>query len=403
MKLSLTLSLLLGLATLFQGCSDSTDSSVRNPSTTTTSFSGRTTLASTSARSTTVCIDTNYNKQCDANEPTTSTDNEGAYSFTTTQTVEEGMLLIVKDGMSIIPFKDANKTKAENLQFYKSYQAQDYDQNINVISTLIANKLEENGDDDYQKAINDFANTYPKYIDPDNGYFDSRIDKEDLTFDPIEESLAWISNPFEDITLLYFSAALQNIFYDNPDINIKSKAIVRSTAADGEPLTEQDTLDDFYDVSASYFSDLTTYLEDFINWITTLGDADDEGTTTGGSVPDEPVNKPQLVEIQRDNLNGIWFIIDASGDRTCSDIRSNNDIAVTEADGKTTNLSLTYDNNKKTMLLKLGFFTADTIKFSEYYDDETFNGNYESDGETLKGYKVATLDICKYDDDKLGL
>ena len=53
------------------------------------------------------------------------------------------------------------------------------------------------------------------------------------------------------------------------------------------------------------------------------------------------------------------------------------------------------------MLLKLGFFTADTIKFSTYYDNETFTGNYESDGETLSGYKMDSLAACK--SEKLGL
>jgi len=62
---------------------------------------------------------------------------------------------------------------------------------------------------------------------------------------------------------------------------------------------------------------------------------------------------------------------------------------------------LTYDNNKKTMLLKLGFFTADTIKFGAYYDNQTFTGNYESDGETLSGFKMDSLTACQ--SDKLGL
>jgi len=412
----LSLSIMTSTALFITACGDVEDTYTppKNPSQSSTTYiSGKATLASVSGSLATACLDTNYNKACDTDEPSTTVDNEGTFTLSTQSNVENGMLIIVENGYNIIPFKDKNDTLSRNLKFYKSYQSTDGKQNVNIVSTLIAKQLQHNGDSNYQLAVSDFTNLYPNYIDPENSWFDARISKNDLTLDPIDEAAAWFFNWIGgDEELLKFNAALQTIVSNDNTINIQTRSSSRAPVQEND-LPEESALDEFYNTSGAFFTELLGFMEEFINWISSVGD--NEGTGTRPD-PDTPVPEdtkptvPLVLEIQRGNLNGVWFIIDASGDRTCSDIRSNDEIAVTEADGKTTNLSLTFNNSKKTMLLKLGFFTADTIKFDKYYDNETFTGNYESDGETLKGFKILPsndikdpLDACIHDTDKLGL
>ena len=407
MNYTLSLIIFMVTATLFQGCGESEETYIPPNTAKTTTIVGKATLASVSDSQATVCLDTNYNKTCESDEPNATVDNEGAFRLTTQANVENGMLIIVSNGYTIIPFKDTNASLARSLKFYKAYQSDDGQQNINIVSTLIAEQLENNGDNNYQRAIDDFSSLYPNYINADDAWFDDRIPKDDLLLDPVDEAAGWFFGWFGgDEELLKFNAALQNIVKENNSINIQAKAASRVTANENN-LPEESALDEFYNTSGAYFDELLGFIEQFINWISSVGDDEDAVTEPEIHPPAPEPTEPQLVIIQRDHLNGIWFIIDASGDRTCSDIRSDNDISVTEADGGTTDLTLTYDNTKKTMLLKLGFFTADTIQFENYfesdYDNPTFTGNYLSDGETLNGYKVDTLDACKYDADKLGL
>jgi len=398
MKLSLSLSIMLGLATLFQGCSDGEKSpTAGKTSNKEVTISGKATLASVFNNKATVCLDTNNNKTCDKSEPTTTTDSEGAYSFTTKSTVKDGMLLIVSHGYTIIPLKDANDTVAQNIQFYKSYQSDDGDQNINIVSTLIADQLEVNDDNDYTLAIDDFANQYPKYIQESSSFFgtDNYVLKEDLTLDPIDEAAGWFFGWFgSDKNLLKLNGALQSIKQDS--IVIKSKAPSRS--ASNSTLPDESTLDEFYNSSSEYFDELLSFIEDFINWVSSAGDSEPEEEDEDKGQPEivDPIVKQEA--ITRNKINGVWYIIDKSGDKTCAVISSNNKISVTDTANKTTDLKLTYkqiNNNQASILLKLGFFTADTIIFDKYMDDRTFDGHYASDGETLKGSPIDTLANCK--------
>jgi len=413
----LSFSIITSTFLFFTGCGDVEDTYTppNNPTIKKmTTVTGKATLASDSTSNTIVCLDTNNNQQCDQNEPTTSTDSEGYYSLST-DNIQNGMLIITKKGLAIIPFPandHVTELEARSLKFYKSYQSTDDVQNINIISTLIANKLLANSNGNYQEAIDDFTLTYPNYINSTNSTSDDDIvNKTELLLDPIEVSagswyLLWFDS---DNDLLHLNAALQSLTYKNSKTTIT--AAPSRAAVQNDP--DQSALDDFYNNSADYFNTLDEYIEQFIQWVTSLLDDEDSVVEPDPEAPvpvDPTPAEPQVLEIKRNNLNGVWFIIDASGDRTCSDIRSNDDISVTEADGKTTDLSLTFNDSKKTMLLKLGFFTADTIKFDKYYDNETFTGNYESDGETLKGFKVVIgngitdpLDSCKHDANKLGL
>ena len=411
---------MLGLATLFQGCGESKESptaakkTVDTEKTTPdvtlpgvdvdpiiTTVSGKATLASISDSAATVCIDINNNKACDENEPKTTTDNEGAYTLSTEKLLENGMLIIVSHGYNIIKFKDANDTLSRNLTFYKSYQTTDDAQNVNIISTLIADQLEVNGDNDYQLAIDTFANEYPGQITNNYSLFGSGdyVVKADLILDPIDEAAGWFFGWFgSDKNLLNLNGALQNIIKDKNSSRIQTKAPSRAanaTTQENGPLPTEDELNNFYNTSGDYFKDLLSFIEDFINWISST---DDDST----ELPEEetPVVGPEVTQapILRDSINGIWYIIDKSGDKTCADITADDKISVTDTADKITDLDLTYDQINKdqaSILLKLGFFTADTIIFDKYMSDRTFEGHYASDGETLKGSPIDTLANCK--------
>ncbi len=387
MKLSLTLSLLLGMATLFQGCGTTEDAPDQDAAKSVT-ISGSTTLKSSRFNPAIVCLDSNDDGQCNEDEPQTSTDDLGAYSFTLPSEVADGTILMTSGGYSLILLDENNNSLPNTLEMYKYYKSEEGKQNINMYSTRVVEDLENSHD--YEDSMANIADRYD-------------LDLAMLLDDPIKKGL-------ESRELLNFDKDADKKFFDYAlalEIKEHNASTTHSTpssmrAASADATSETDELDAILDEYSSIFDE---YLDLLAQWWDSLFEDDEEEVIVDPPVVvDPPVEQPKLVDIQRNHLNGIWYIIDASGDKTCSDIRSNNDIAVTEADGKTTDLTLTYNNSKKTMLLKLGFFTADTIKFDKYYEsstEKTFTGNYQSDGETLKGYKMDTLANCK--SSKLGL
>ena len=105
--------------------------------------------------------------------------------------------------------------------------------------------------------------------------------------------------------------------------------------------------------------------------------------------PAAPTEQP----ITRDVINGVWHIDNAQSDDTCATIDAQNNMSVIEKDGSKTDLTLSYSDSKKSITLKMGFFTADTISFVKYMSDRTFDGHY-SDGTTMHGTEM-TLTKCK--------
>ena len=372
MKLSIALSLLLGMATLFQGCS-TTDEPAQAESTTIT---GSTTLASglRAENKSTVCLDLNDNLVCDADEPAANTDIAGKYSFSVEGTVTEGTMLLAYGGIDLLPLTDTNKT----LKFYKHYIAAEGRQNINIVSTLIVDNMNQNPDSSYTDAKNNVANNYS--IDPD------QIDGDPLT----------LKGDFLNRVI-----GLQALSYDQ-NVSAQPSSAYKAAAQSADAAPDADALDAFVTDNEGllneYLDLLNEYLDAISAWYDSLWEEDD--------VVEEEVIVPDTVKvlpITRADLNGAWYIIDASGDKTCSIISSNDDISVTEADGTTTDLTLTYtqDGNNASMKLSLGFFTADTIYFTEYKSDSTFKGYYTSDNETLGGVKMGSITQCK--SEKLGL
>ena len=384
MKSSLTLSLLIGITALFQGCG-STPEDTKSTKESSVTLSGASTLKSSrfDPEKATVCLDENSDNICNEDEPQSLVNDIGEYKIIVKTKPKDGTMIIATGGYSLLLRDDQNRSIKNVINMHKSYHQDENSANVNIMSHVVYLDMKENGFI-YQESLKNIQQRY--------NYSTTSILLEDPIRIAIEDKGILIDGP----GVKYYYNAIEIEKFIALQITTKSaKKVVSRTE---QAVIEEDTIipdlsDLIIDTTLfdSYLDDLTTYFNDFWNYL--FGEE-----TTDPQAPDEeeqPSREPQLVEIQRDHLNGIWYIIDASGDKTCSDIRFNNDIAVTEADGGTTDLTLTYDNTKKTMLLKLGFFTADTIKFSAYYDNQTFNGNYESDGETLSGYKMDSLAACK--------
>ena len=399
MKLSLTLSLLLGLATLFQGCSDSDTSPTTQPAAKVeTTISGSTTLASgfKSETKATVCLDENNNQACDENEASTQTDEQGQYTLVLDHEVEDGALLIAEGGLSRLP-RDVNSSNVNTLSLYKYYSSEEGNshQNINPMSTIIVNDLLAGNSSDYKDTLANIANKYD-------------FDEDRLLDDPIDVSTTWYSWFTDGPEFFEKVAALEIYLMKMKEAN--KSPMHKSTAKATSPTDKE--LDIIITENQSLFDEYLIAFQEYLDNISqSLSDWYDTWTQEEAAKPpvaEEPpvVNPPAPTQqpLTRTDINGVWYIIDKSGDKTCSYISSDDKISVTEADGSTTNLTLKYkqiNTNSASILLKLGFFTADTIVFDKFMSDKSFDGHYTSDGETLEGVPMKSIGNCKTD--KLGL
>ena len=388
MRFSSTLLLLLATATLFQGCGETEEAVAAD---TQTVIKGSATLGTILSNDAIVCLDLNNNDICDTDEPTAQPDSLGQYKFTLDGSVEDGTLIIVQNGVNLLPPPSGEHL---GLKFYKPYQSSESDQNINVFSTLVANEMLNSPSSTYAEAKETVINRAFA-----NSSYCSFIDSDLAIGDPISEGGDFLTCmiALQDLTYLADASQIQ-----------MAPSLQRVVEAD----TGSD-MDSYIDTNSGYFdlflTSLTEYLDAFYAWWDSwsLFGGDDETVveeTPAEETPvvEEPVT-PATIPVTRDAMNAIWYIIDASGDKTCSDIDSANNISVTEADGKTTDLSLTYTQNGDLASLKLSlsFFSVDTIVITDYKDNNTFKGYYSSDNETLQGEIVDSLTICK--SEKLGL
>ncbi len=393
MKLSLTLSLFIGMATLFQGCSDTDTSYVAQPADKVeTTISGSTTLSSgfKSETKATVCLDENNDQECNEDEVSTQTDEHGQYTLVLDHEVKDGALLIAEGGLSRLP-RDVNSSNVNTLALYKYYSSDEGNnaQNINPMSTVIVNDLIDNNSIDYKDTLSNIANKYD-------------FDEDRLLDDPIDVSTTWYSW-FTDGPEFFEKVAALEIYLMKAQEAAKSP-IRKATAQTTSPTDEE--LDTIIEENQSLFDEYLIAFQEYLDTLSqSLSDWYDAWTQEEAAQPpvaEEPpvANPPAATQqpITRDVLNGVWYIIDKSGDKTCSYISSDDKISVTEADGATTNLTLTYkqiNTDSASILLKLGFFTADTIVFDKFMSDNSFDGHYTSDGETLKGVEMNSIANCK--------
>ncbi len=380
MKLSLTLSLLLGMATLFQGCGDTPEEA---PTSDKTTIQGSATLGSLLNNDATVCLDLNNNKVCDSDEPSTQTSPLGEYKLTVDGTVEDGTLIIAYEGVNLLPPPTGEH---QNLKFYKHYQQIEGSQNVNVFSSLVVHDMQDSLSTTYDDAK---ANIVAEYFT--NSTKCASVDVKQAIKSPLDEGNE----------LLVCMNGLQALTYDTNTTLLQASAQRASTTGGSD-------LDGYIEDNQTYYDSFLTAVDDYLDmfsdwWDSFWSDTDEEPATEPPVVEEPPVTVVEK-DIKRPDLNGVWYIIDQSGDKTCSLIDSNDNIKVTEADGTVTDLSLTFSKNGdiiESMTLKLGFFTADTINFAAYRSDFTFDGSYSSDGETLSGIKMDDYNVCT--STKLGL
>ena len=395
MKLSLSLSIMLGLATLFQGCGDdSTSPTAAKSNSQKTEISGSITLSSgiKSETKATVCVDENNNQECDDDEASTQVGTQGQYSIELDHEVSDGTLLIAEGGLSRLP-REGNASNINTLTLYKYYVAEEGPQNINPMSTVIVKDILAK-DASYEDTLANISNKY-------------NFDEDRLLDDPIDVSTTWYSWFTDGPEYFYKVSSLET---DLINFEKNNKSSIRKSSSQYTSPTN-DEVDAITKENKSLYDE---YLKAFQEYLETLSqelsDWYDTWTAEEASKPPvtekPPVVNPPVVQketLNQSKINGVWYIIDKSGDKTCAFIDGNN-ISVTEADGKTTNLSLKYkkiDDYRASILLKLGFFTADTIVFDEYRSNRTFDGHYTSDGETLTGVSIGTVQKCKTE--KLGL
>ena len=388
-KLSLTLSLLIGSVALFQGCS-STDDTIETttgttaPVQTSTTIEGSTTLMSSPLRAeekATVCLDLDKNSICDTYEPQTHTDAIGDYVLTVDTAVSDGDIIIVEGGISMFP-RDENSTNLNTLQFFKYFNSAENEQNINPMSTLIVQELQKSSYT-YEEILIKLSSDY---------YYS----KEMLLNDPLD-GLDEESDYFKFVAALEIymirqaNSSVQRASSLQRAVETTTTTDTNTTAPTSEELdaiiAEYSTIfDDFIASVEEFFTDISDTLEDWYDSFLS-DETSSENNTTVELIPD---SEREAVEVTRSVLNGTWYIVDASGDITCSTISSNDSMVVVEADGTETSLSLSYDDTAKSIELTVGWINVDTIIFDVYYNNATFTGHYASDGETMNGRNMTS-------------
>ncbi len=392
MKHSLSLAILLGITALFQGCGETEETATVD---TQTVISGTTTIKSSrfDPDKATVCLDLNENNICNDNEPQTLTNEIGDYKILVPEAIKDGTIIIATGGYSLILNDDQNRSVKNIITMHKNYKKSETAQNVNIMSHIVYLDMKQNSST-YSDALENIANKY--------NYNGTDILLQDPIRIALEDKGFVIDGPGVEY---YYNAIAIEAYISEQLKSHSSPAPMRA----GSLTTEDDTIipgltdltidTDLFD---SYLETLSAYFEAIWDYLFGGDDVIEEDSGSGDGTTEE-TGAPTTIPVTRDAMNAIWYIIDASGDKTCSDIDSGDNISVTEADGKTTDLTLTYtqDGTLASLKLSLSFFSVDTIVITDYKDDNTFTGYYASDNETLQGEIVDNLATCK--SGKLGL
>ena len=387
-KLSLTLSLLLGSAALFQGCSSTDDTTQpttnTSPAEVSTTIQGSTTLASgpRTEQKATVCLDINSDNVCNDDEPQTNTDSAGDYTLTIDTEVADGTVMLVEGGFSMLP-QDENSTGSNTLQMLKYYNSSEGDQNINALSTLILQELKDSPSNTYEEILANISSR-------------RTIDKETLLQDPIDVSRDF----FGDGNKFFRYVSALEISMNRRANSSVQRAAALQRASESTTTPTDSEIDAIINEYSTVFDDFLASISEYINEVSTsIGNWYDsffeEGTGTTEPEPEpepEPV-EPVEVEITRQVLEGTWHIVDRSGDISCSTI-SGDTMVVREPDGTSTTLSLNYRDSDKSMSLVMGWIKVEDIYFDSYWSDKKFYAHYGSDGETMEGQLIATESAC---------
>jgi len=406
MKLSLTFSSIITSFILLQGCgSEENKTSTTKINTATINKSsqtieGKTTLSSGTRSETkaTVCLDRNRNERCNSNEEQVFTMPDGSYKLTIYNGIKNGDMLLVMGGISNLVNEHTNKLNT--LTLGKIYNELESSQNINVISSLISNEVDKGLS--YDDAVKKIAQ---KYNLPTKILLSNPLDNANDFFGKGREFVK-ITSALEIIFKAKEKSQVQKKFFDDvlDFVGLGENNTTESNSTDNNssllPSLDEvnDTIDTYSTTFSDFFDSLNEYYDNFVGWLYS-GDIDEDEeanlTATGFLFP---------IPLNREELNGAWYISDESNDATCTHINKYNDVTIFEADGNVTSLSLSVDGNLSDIRIldfTYGFISSDKITISAFYGyNHSFKGQYISDGEKFTAKKILTLRKCK---EKLGL
>ncbi len=392
MKKSTLVVSLIGASLLFNACSDS---AVNETSTTT--LSGKTTLARAL-----VCVDSNKNLMCDADEYTTQSDESGLYTLHVDGQLEEGTFIIAKEGYNKVLLEN-NRNKLTHIC---AYSKDEVTQNINTMSSIIASKMATGMS--YADAKADLSSKYNIsenmiVSDPiESASTNERLlqivhtaqkrmssssvqSKERLFFNFFKKSSSSSSvssvaetTSSSSVATSSSSSSIDNT--QNTDPVVVTEEQVDATVEDGSYLDFD--VDSYIDELNAYFDSVSIYFNDLYD------EYFGESNETTALNEDETENQ---IPVTRGGLNGVWFLQnDDTVDKLCAVIDSLDNITVYTTDS-TDKLAIEYDGNKKIDLVS-GWVTVESFDITSF-TASSFKVKY-SDG-TASIAKISSLNECK--------
>jgi len=370
MKYSLCLSLLLSSTIFFNGCDSSSDSESQVQTPASTTISGKTTLSNGY-----VCLDTNQNETCDSGEANATTSDDGAYSITVDGGVEDGTLLIAKDGYNLVLLQN----NLRRIEFYASYQDSETQSNINTMTTLIYKKMKESMS--YEDSKSHFASKY-------------NIAIKNITADPIEaakteENLFKVIHAteekiVEDAKANASAKSFRFIDFDIFDNEEPADTNTSATEGDTDAATEDGSYLDFdMDNYLELLNKFYEFIEDIINNIYEEFFGDDSNNTS---------TLPSNAIAARDDLNGIWYIVDRdTNTSTCTEIDALDNLKIHTKDALD-EYTLDYDAGNRQMDILYGYSTVETFYLTSF-STNAFQATH-SEG-VINALREETLSACQ--------
>jgi len=250
------------------GCdSSSNETEAENSSAKNTTITGTTTLSKS-----VVCIDTNNNNACDSDETHTEADSEGGFELSQAGELADGTNLVATGGYNLV--LETDNTNSNGLTFRAAYNSNYDENNINVMTTLIAGKIDKGSTHSEAKA-----------------YYADKYSANGVTTDIVEsDPLSLIDDASTQGLFLTIRAIEDGYVNGNDNVNAAPQFRETNSTDDnstGGIITEDDADGalfgiDIFDFDLNAFIDrLSEYFDYFVNLVTCtfgLSGCDDNGT-----------------------------------------------------------------------------------------------------------------------------
>ena len=355
---------------LLSGCNTTSDDTKEQTQSTVKSISGQTTLSKGL-----VCLDVNNNKVCDESEASAQTDVDGSYTLELDTNVEDGTTLIAKDGYNLI----LQETNLRRLEFYASYQRSEKSSNINTMTTLIYNKMDESLSYKDSKAY--FASKY-------------NISNSNIAADPIKVAK---SEP----TLLQLIRQTEKTKVENAKKDAGSilpASSFRAQDSNSSSTVTEDEVDATVEEGSYLDFDVDAFLATLQEYFDSIKEYIYSFFTTDENVDLNESNGSENIVITREVINGIWFIQEDNSTReSCMSIDNLDNLTIYTKDPQDGSevkdeYALEFDEAKSTLDLILAYTSVETFHISES-DGNSFKATF-SDG-SLQGVREESLPICQ--------